>query len=347
MAYALNALMSNEISGRTFPCTGKTLIPTGGSYTNLAYASCAGVPGSIGTSVDGDAFLQTLSYSKSDLWRNFGILWAWWLFFVAVTTYFTTFKISGAASNTYLTYIRNKYTLARLNGKTADIESVASSPSNLPMLPGSNTTNAETEKPSLVRNTSVLTWRNLQYTVKVPGGHRLLLDNINGYVKPGQLGALMGSSGAGKTTLLDVLAQRKTEGKIEGQIHVDGRPLPLSFQRSAGYCEQLDVHEPLATVREALEFSAILRQSRGTPKAEKLAYVDTIIDLLEMRDIEHALVGTPGAGLGVEQSKRLTIGVELVAKPSILIFLMNRRQVRQGMRFMKSRADPNPPRGRP
>jgi ABC-type multidrug transport system ATPase subunit len=40
-----------------------------------------------------------------------------------------------------------------------------------------------------------------------------------------------------------------------------------------------------------------------------------------MRDIEHALIGTPGAGLGVEQSKRLTIGVELVAKPSILIFL--------------------------
>jgi ATP-binding cassette subfamily G (WHITE) protein 2 (SNQ2) len=121
--------------------------------------------------------------------------------------------------------------------------------------------------------------------------------------------------------LLDVLAQRKTEGEIRGQIHVDGRPLPLAFTRSAGYVEQLDVHEPLATVREALEFSAILRQSAETSMKDKIAYVDTIIDLLEMQDIEHALIGTTGNGLSVEQRKRLTIGVELVAKPSILLFL--------------------------
>jgi ABC-type multidrug transport system ATPase subunit len=135
------------------------------------------------------------------------------------------------------------------------------------------------------------------------------------------LGALMGSSGAGKTTLLDVLAQRKTSGTIHGSVLVDGRPLPISFQRSAGYVEQLDIHEPYATVREALEFSALLRQSRDTPTEDKLRYVDTIVNLLELGDLEHTLIGRPGAGLSVEQRKRLTIGVELVAKPSILIFL--------------------------
>jgi ATP-binding cassette subfamily G (WHITE) protein 2 (SNQ2) len=55
------------------------------------------------------------------------------------------------------------------------------------------------EKPAqqdtqLIRNTSVFTWRNLRYTVSVPGGTRLLLDNVNGFIKPGSLGALMGSS---------------------------------------------------------------------------------------------------------------------------------------------------------
>ncbi|KFY15486.1 hypothetical protein V492_01962 [Pseudogymnoascus sp. VKM F-4246] len=50
-------------------------------------------------------------------------------------------------------------------------------------------------------------------------------------------------------------------------------------------------------------------------------YVNTIIDLLELNDLEHTLVGRPGAGLSVEQRKRLTIAVKLVAKPSILIFL--------------------------
>jgi ATP-binding cassette subfamily G (WHITE) protein 2 (SNQ2) len=97
----------------------------------------------------------------------------------------------------------------------------------------------------LIRNTSVFTWKNLTYTVPTSEGPRVLLNQIDGWIKPGMLGALMGASGAGKTTLLDVLAQRKTDGTINGSVLVDGRPLPISFQRSTGYCEQLDVHEPL------------------------------------------------------------------------------------------------------
>jgi ATP-binding cassette, subfamily G (WHITE), member 2, SNQ2 len=173
----------------------------------------------------------------------------------------------------------------------------------------------------LTKTKALFTWERLSYTVSVPGGHRKLLDEIYGWVQPGTLGALMGSSGAGKTTLLDVLAQRKDAGVIEGSILVDGRALPVSFQRSAGYCEQMDVHEDTATVREALIFSARLRQSSETPDCEKLTYVDSIVDLLELHDIEDAIIGVPGAGLTIEQRKRVTIGVELAAKPSILLFL--------------------------
>jgi ATP-binding cassette subfamily G (WHITE) protein 2 (SNQ2) len=74
---------------------------------------------------------------------------------------------------------------------------------------------------------------------------------------------MMGSSGAGKTTLMDVLAARKTDGEIEGEVLMNGHPLPISFQRTTGYCEQVDVHLPQATVREALEFSALLRQPKN------------------------------------------------------------------------------------
>lgn len=48
---------------------------------------------------------------------------------------------------------------------------------------------------SLIRNTSIFTWRNLSYVVKTPTGDRTLLDNVHGYCKPGMLGALMGASG--------------------------------------------------------------------------------------------------------------------------------------------------------
>jgi ABC-type multidrug transport system ATPase subunit len=53
----------------------------------------------------------------------------------------------------------------------------------------------------------------------------------------------------------------------------------------------MDVHEASATVQEALEFSALLRQPASVPREEKLAYVNHIIDLLELREISDALIG--------------------------------------------------------
>ena len=52
--------------------------------------------------------------------------------------------------------------------------------------------------------TDIFTWRDVDYDIPVKEGTRRLLDHVSGYVKPGTLTALMGTSGAGKTTLLDV-----------------------------------------------------------------------------------------------------------------------------------------------
>lgn len=73
---------------------------------------------------------------------------------------------------------------------------------------------------------------------------------------------------------------------------MDGKPQNINFQRTTGYCEQLDVHESSATVKEALIFSALLRQPSGISKLEKLDYVDKIIDLLELGDLCDALIGS-------------------------------------------------------
>lgn len=96
--------------------------------------------------------------------------------------------------------------------------------------------------------------------------------------------------------------------------------LSEAFQRKTGYVQQQDLHLETTTVREALEFSALLRQSDKIPRKEKLAYVDEVIRLLEMGPYAEAVVGVPGEGLNVEQRKRLTIAVELVAKPELLLF---------------------------
>ena len=321
LSYGFEALAGNEFRGKIIPCVANNLIPSGPGYADSTYQACAGVQGAIqgSTSVTGEQYLSALGYSSSHVWRNFGIICAWWVFFVIVTIVATDNWKESAGKAGYLLIPREK---AKYNQKFLERNDSESQSNDEKDWAASGLASEESSiNKQLLRNTSVFTWKNLTYTVKTPSGDRVLLDKVQGWVKPGMLGALMGASGAGKTTLLDVLAQRKTEGTIHGSILVDGRPLTISFQRSAGYCEQMDVHEPLSTVREALEFSALLRQDRATPRQEKLKYVDTIIELLEMQELEHTLIGKPGAGLSIEQRKRLTIGVELVSKPSILIFL--------------------------
>ncbi|KAL5355513.1 ABC-2 type transporter-domain-containing protein [Aspergillus floccosus] len=344
LAYGFDALLSSEFHQKIIPCVGTNLVPTGPGYENaVGHQSCAGVGGAIqgDNYVTGDQYLASLSYSHNHVWRNFGILWAWWALFVAVTIIATSRWKAASETGSSLLIPRERLDKHRQVARP-DEESQFDEKSKTPQ--DSRSQDDDIDK-QLVRNTSVFTWKDLSYTVKTPSGDRVLLDNVYGWVKPGMLGALMGSSGAGKTTLLDVLAQRKTEGTIRGSIMVDGRPLPVSFQRSAGYCEQLDVHEPFATVREALEFSALLRQPRDVPDAEKLKYVDTIIDLLELHDIADTLIGRVGAGLSVEQRKRVTIGVELVSKPSILIFLdeptsgLDGQSAYNTVRFLRKLAD--------
>jgi ATP-binding cassette, subfamily G (WHITE), member 2, PDR len=146
------------------------------------------------------------------------------------------------------------------------------------------------------RQTAIFHWEDLVYDIKIKGEPRRLLDHIDGWVKPGTLTALMGASGAGKTTLLDTLASRITMGVVTGSAFVDGQQRDQSFQRKTGYVQQQDLHLETSTVREALNFSARLRQPNNIPDDEKIAYVNEVIKLLEMEKYADAVVGVPGEG---------------------------------------------------
>lgn len=69
----------------------------------------------------------------------------------------------------------------------------------------------------------------------------------------------------------DVIAGRKTSGRISGSICVNGVPkVDATFARVMGYVEQSDIHVPLATVAEALQFSAALRLPSELSAAQKM-----------------------------------------------------------------------------
>jgi ABC-type multidrug transport system ATPase subunit len=65
----------------------------------------------------------------------------------------------------------------------------------------------------------------------------------------------------------------------------------------------------------------MLRQPKSVSKQEKYDFVEDVIKMLNIQDFSEAVVGVPGEGLNVEQRKLLTIGVELAAKPALLLFL--------------------------
>ncbi|PYH75709.1 ABC-transporter [Aspergillus uvarum CBS 121591] len=298
LRYAFEALAVNEFHGRNFPCSAVIPAYPGFSSGSGPYFIC-GEKGAIA----GELFYQ-------HLWRNFGILCAFTFAFLAVYLLATEINSRSFSRAQSLLFRHGHIPLAFQRYNQESEATVLSTPHE-----------KEETEPPLPPHRDTFTWRNVCYDIEIKKEERRLLDNVSGWVKPGTLTALMGVSGAGKTTLLNVLAGRISMGVVTGDILVNGSPLGASVQRSTGYVQQQDLHLHTATVRESLQFSALLRQPKSVPVAEKYEFVEKVIRMLNMEDFAEAVVGIPGEGLNVEQRKLLTIGVELAAKPALLLFL--------------------------
>lgn len=316
VAYAFESLMINEFNDRLFTCSPSELTPPYGQLQNQICAVAGAVAGQ--TSVQGTNFIrQSYDYDPSHKWRNFGFLFIF--FFGLGAMYLTAAELVSAkkSKGEILVFRRGHIPASLLQKESDDTEANLTREKT-----GLNRQATQDQALNVIqRQEAIFQWRDVCYDIKIKSETRRILDHVDGWVKPGTLTALMGVSGAGKTTLLDVLATRVTMGVISGEMLVDGRPRDESFQRKTGYAQQQDLHLSTSTVREALTFSALLRQPAATSKKEKLDYVEEVIKLLEMEEYADAIVGVLGEGLNVEQRKRLTIGVELAAKPELLLFL--------------------------
>lgn len=318
--------MVNEFSFLKIPCEPPYLVPQGHNATPQ-FQSCTilgSVPGQ--TFVTGESYLETsFTYGRVHLWRNIGIIFGFWLFFVAVTMLGMELQKPNSGGGAITTFKRGQapksVEKAMSSGTTPLDEEKAAAANGEHLQDDTSGSDSNAGVKGIAKNDAIFTFQNVDYTIPTNDGERQLLRDVQGLVRPGKLTALMGASGAGKTTLLNTLAQRVNFGVVTGDFLVDGRPLPKSFQRATGFAEQQDIHEPTATVREAFRFSALLRQPKEVPIQEKYDYCERIIDLLEMRPIAGATIGKIGEGLNQEQRKRLTIGVELSSKPELLLFL--------------------------
>jgi ATP-binding cassette subfamily G (WHITE) protein 2 (PDR) len=315
VAYAFESLMVNEFHNRNFSCS--LYAPQGIGYPggNSLNQVCTTVGSVAGQDyVNGDAYIeQSFAYTHQHKWRNFGILFVFLFGLLGMYLAAAETVQEKRSKGEVLVWPRSKMSKAKKrdeeSGELAKVRSQADIERKNTILEG------------IQKQEAVFSWKDVCYEVKIKNETKRILDHVDGWVKPGTLTALMGVSGAGKTTLLDALATRTTMGIVSGEMLVDGKQRDSSFQRKTGYVQQQDLHLQTSTVREALNFSALLRQPAHLSRAEKLDYVDEVIKLLDMEDYADAVVGVPGEGLNVEQRKRLTIGVELAAKPELLLFL--------------------------
>mmetsp|Transcript_14716 Transcript_14716/g.57732 ORF Transcript_14716/g.57732 Transcript_14716/m.57732 type:complete len:683 (+) Transcript_14716:84-2132(+) len=161
----------------------------------------------------------------------------------------------------------------------------------------------------------------------LPGGkgRTQFLHNISGYVLPGQMMAVIGPSGAGKTTLLNVLAGKVQHG-VKGEITVGGIAIKnknaLARQYGAGvmaYVRQDDALYPHLTVYETIRYSAWLRLPSSYSMKKKAERVDYTIENLGLTKVRDSQIGDQAHPiLSGGERRRVTIGVEIIKKPSVL-----------------------------
>jgi ABC-type multidrug transport system ATPase subunit/pSer/pThr/pTyr-binding forkhead associated (FHA) protein len=154
-------------------------------------------------------------------------------------------------------------------------------------------------------------------TVRVEEGHgRTLLDAVSFPVAERSLLAVAGPSGAGKSTLLGALTGLRPAQA--GTVRYDGRDLYREYaelRRRVGLVPQDDVLHTQLTVRQALRYAAELRFPADTARGEREDRVEEVIDELGLSGRGDQVVASLSGG----QRKRVSVALELLTKPSLLL----------------------------
>jgi ABC-type multidrug transport system ATPase subunit len=120
---------------------------------------------------------------------------------------------------------------------------------------------------------SILSWSNVSVEIPQPStifdrvrnvskkSGRILLKDVSGIARPGQILAIMGASGVGKTTLLRVLSGQDDPRLTKGDVYVDDRPITRAQRLTGniiGHVEQQELFVDTLLLEEHLIFQVHL-----------------------------------------------------------------------------------------
>lgn len=172
-----------------------------------------------------------------------------------------------------------------------------------------------------------LTFMDVSSTISLSrGASRAILSRVSGSARVGELMGILGPSGGGKTSLLSVLSGRSMDlgrgVRVSGMITLDGVPVdkPAAARRIA-YCAQDALLLPTLTVEETVRYSALLRLPPHTSAPEVSEVVERAIEELGLGQVVGSMIGGNSwlRGISGGEHRRVTIAMELVINPSVLI----------------------------
>ena len=150
--------------------------------------------------------------------------------------------------------------------------------------------------------------------VSVSAGDLRIVQPLNLSLRSGELVALLGPSGSGKSTLLRALNGFRPGA---GKVLVNGEELYRDFEQLktlVGFGPQDDGVHPGLTVAKTLDYAAQLRLPADMPDVRRDAAVREVLTQVELTERADVRVRNLSGG----QRKRVSIAVELLAKPPLL-----------------------------
>ncbi|KAK0199972.1 P-loop containing nucleoside triphosphate hydrolase protein [Desarmillaria ectypa] len=285
--YGFTALISNEFKDRNFDC------PLDDSYSN---PDC--------NAYHGDYIIKSLAVPR-DNWSTIPIVAI--LGFIVFYSLVQILVLHLFAVNTT---ILNRY---RHSSKQRIKET---HPTSIEYSPRLDTEGVEVDL------------ENYSLRARIRGGRWLnIIECVNTRFEPRKVNVILGPSGSGKSSLLNLMAHRlqstsSTTYVAEGEMKLNG--VSATRKKIRALCSYVTQDDrsllPYLTVRETLEFVAVLRLPSWMSKKQKQQKADEVMKKMGLKDCANTLVGNEVLkGISGGEKRRVSIAIQVLTDPQVLM----------------------------
>lgn len=170
------------------------MVPSGPAYPKISPQNqvCPVTGSTAGSNVvSGDQYIeQSFGYTHTHLWRNYGILIAYFIALLMLYGLVVEFvpQVEKGRGDVLIFLRRNRHaTKTEKTNTVQQNDKLEKAPNTIKKLDSLSPKVFHSSSEKLKQNDGCFTWKNLEYQIPVKGGTKTLLTDIHGYVKSGTM----------------------------------------------------------------------------------------------------------------------------------------------------------------